>query len=109
MAAGRDLAASLGRQEGPPRRDAGDPAADDRTVQRGDRRRISTAPRGRRDRGGSMKLLLANGPNLNTLASREPAPHHTTTLAETAQHCRDNGVTAHSVAACRRSHDAAPN
>jgi 3-dehydroquinate dehydratase-2 len=36
-----------------------------------------------------MKLLLVNGPNLNTLGTREPAIYGTTTLAEVVGRCRD--------------------
>ncbi len=36
-----------------------------------------------------MKLLLLNGPNLNTLGTREPAIYGTTTLVEVVQRCRD--------------------
>ena len=54
-----------------------------------------------------MKLLLVNGPNLNTLGSREPAIYGTTTLAEVVQRCRDLAGREHTIADFQSNHEGA--
>ncbi len=54
-----------------------------------------------------MKLLLVNGPNLNTLGSREPAMYGTTTLAEIVRRCRDVAGREHSIADFQSNHEGA--
>jgi len=54
-----------------------------------------------------MKLLLVNGPNLNTLGTREPAVYGTTTLAEVVQRCRDVAGAGHTVADFQSNHEGA--
>ncbi len=54
-----------------------------------------------------MKLLLVNGPNLNTLGTREPAVYGTTTLAEVVQRCRDAAGAGHTVADFQSNHEGA--
>ena len=54
-----------------------------------------------------MKLLLVNGPNLNTLGTREPAIYGTTTLAEVVQRCRDLSGPGHTVVDVQSNHEGA--
>jgi 3-dehydroquinate dehydratase-2 len=54
-----------------------------------------------------MKLLLVNGPNLNTLGTREPAIYGTTTLAEVVRRCRDVAGPAHTIADLQSNHEGA--
>ena len=54
-----------------------------------------------------MKILLLNGPNLNTLGTREPAIYGTTTLAEIVQRCRDLAGLGHSIADLQSNHEGA--
>ncbi len=54
-----------------------------------------------------MKLLLVNGPNLNTLGTREPAVYGTTTLAEVVRRCRDLAGPAHAIADFQSNHEGA--
>ena len=54
-----------------------------------------------------MKLLLVNGPNLNTLGTREPAVYGTTTLAEVVQRCRDVAGATHTIADFQSNHEGA--
>ena len=54
-----------------------------------------------------MKLLLVNGPNLNTLGTREPALYGTTTLHEVVQRCRDIVGPGHSLADFQSNHEGA--
>ena len=54
-----------------------------------------------------MKLLLLNGPNLNTLGSREPAIYGTTTLGEVVQRCRERAGAAHTIADFQSNHEGA--
>lgn len=54
-----------------------------------------------------MKLLLVNGPNLNTLGTREPAIYGTTTLAEVSRRCRDLAGPAHTVIDFQSNHEGA--
>jgi 3-dehydroquinate dehydratase-2 len=54
-----------------------------------------------------MKLLLLNGPNLNTLGTREPAIYGTTTLAEVVQRCRDLAGAGHTIADLQSNHEGA--
>jgi 3-dehydroquinate dehydratase-2 len=54
-----------------------------------------------------MKLLLVNGPNLNTLGTREPAIYGTTTLAEVVGRCRDIAGPAHTIADFQSNHEGA--
>ena len=54
-----------------------------------------------------MKLLLLNGPNLNTLGTREPAIYGTTSLAEVVQRCRDLAGAGHTVADFQSNHEGA--
>ena len=54
-----------------------------------------------------MKLLLLNGPNLNTLGTREPAIYGTTTLAEVSRRCRDLAGPAHTVIDFQSNHEGA--
>jgi 3-dehydroquinate dehydratase-2 len=54
-----------------------------------------------------MKLLLVNGPNLNTLGTREPAIYGTTTLPEIVGRCRDVAGPAHTIADFQSNHEGA--
>ena len=54
-----------------------------------------------------MKLLLLNGPNLNTLGTREPAIYGTTTLAEVVQRCRDLSGAGNTVVDVQSNHEGA--
>jgi 3-dehydroquinate dehydratase-2 len=54
-----------------------------------------------------MKLLLMNGPNLNTLGTREPAIYGTTTLHEVVQRCREQAGAAHTIADFQSNHEGA--
>ncbi len=54
-----------------------------------------------------MKLLLVNGPNLNTLGTRDPAVYGTTTLAEVVQRCRDVAGVGHTIADFQSNHEGA--
>ena len=54
-----------------------------------------------------MKLLLVNGPNLNTLGTREPAIYGTTTLLEVVQRCRELAGPAHTIADFQSNHEGA--
>ncbi len=54
-----------------------------------------------------MKLLLVNGPNLNTLGTREPAIYGTTTLAEIVGRCRDLAGPGHTIADFQSNHEGA--
>ena len=54
-----------------------------------------------------MKLLLVNGPNLNTLGTREPAIYGTTTLLEVVQRCRELAGPGHTVADFQSNHEGA--
>lgn len=54
-----------------------------------------------------MKLLLVNGPNLNTLGTREPAIYGTTTLAEVVQRCRDVAGPGHAIIDLQSNHEGA--
>lgn len=54
-----------------------------------------------------MKLLLVNGPNLNTLGSREPRIYGTTTLAEVVRRCRELAGPEHTVADFQSNHEGA--
>lgn len=54
-----------------------------------------------------MKLLLVNGPNLNTLGTREPAIYGTTTLAKVVRRCRDLAGPGHTVADFQSNHEGA--
>ena len=54
-----------------------------------------------------MKLLLLNGPNLNTLGTREPAIYGTTTLAEVSRRCRDLAGPANTVIDFQSNHEGA--
>jgi 3-dehydroquinate dehydratase II len=54
-----------------------------------------------------MKLLLVNGPNLNTLGTREPAIYGTTTLHEVVQRCRELAGAAHTIADFQSNHEGA--
>ena len=54
-----------------------------------------------------MKLLLVNGPNLNTLGSREPAIYGTATLSEVVQRCRELAGAAHTIADFQSNHEGA--
>jgi 3-dehydroquinate dehydratase-2 len=54
-----------------------------------------------------MKLLLLNGPNLNTLGTREPAIYGTTTLAEIVERCRDVAGPGNTIAAFQSNHEGA--
>ena len=54
-----------------------------------------------------MKLLLVNGPNLNTLGTREPAVYGTMTLAEVVRRCRDLAGPAHTIADFQSNHEGA--
>ena len=54
-----------------------------------------------------MKILLVNGPNLNTLGTREPAVYGTTTLGEIVQRCRDLAGHQHSLADFQSNHEGA--
>jgi 3-dehydroquinate dehydratase-2 len=52
-----------------------------------------------------MKLLLVNGPNLNTLGTREPAIYGTTTLLEVVQRCREQAGAGHTIADIQSNHE----
>ncbi|HEX6061312.1 MAG TPA: type II 3-dehydroquinate dehydratase [Candidatus Limnocylindria bacterium] len=54
-----------------------------------------------------MKLLLLNGPNLNTLGTREPAIYGTTTLIEVIRRCRDLAGAGHTIADFQSNHEGA--
>jgi 3-dehydroquinate dehydratase II len=54
-----------------------------------------------------MKLLVVNGPNLNTLGTREPAIYGTTTLLEVVQRCRELAGPGHTVADFQSNHEGA--
>jgi len=54
-----------------------------------------------------MKILLLNGPNLNTLGTREPAVYGTTSLSEIVQRCRDLAGHRHTVADFQSNHEGA--
>jgi len=54
-----------------------------------------------------VKLLLLNGPNLNTLGTREPAIYGTTSLAEVVQRCRDLAGAGHTIADFQSNHEGA--
>lgn len=55
-----------------------------------------------------MKLLLVNGPNLNTLGTREPAIYGTTTLAEVVARCdRIAREAGHDLVAFQSNHEGA--
>jgi len=54
-----------------------------------------------------MKLLLLNGPNLNTLGTREPAIYGTTTLTEVVRRCRDLAGPAHRILELQSNHEGA--
>ena len=54
-----------------------------------------------------MKLLLVNGPNLNTLGTREPAIYGTTTLPEVVQRCRELAGPGHTIADFQSNHEGA--
>ena len=54
-----------------------------------------------------MKLLLLNGPNLNTLGTREPAIYGTTTLAEVVRRCREIAGVAHTMVDFQSNHEGA--
>jgi 3-dehydroquinate dehydratase-2 len=54
-----------------------------------------------------MKLLLVNGPNLNTLGTREPAIYGTTTLLEVVRRCRELAGPGHTVADLQSNHEGA--
>jgi 3-dehydroquinate dehydratase II len=54
-----------------------------------------------------MKLLLLNGPNLNTLGTREPAIYGRTTLVEVIQRCRDQAGAGHTIADFQSNHEGA--
>ena len=54
-----------------------------------------------------MKLLVVNGPNLNTLGTREPAVYGTTTLPEVVQRCRDVAGAGHTIADFQSNHEGA--
>ena len=54
-----------------------------------------------------MKLLLVNGPNLNTLGTREPSIYGTTSLAEVVQRCRDLAGHQNSLADFQSNHEGA--
>jgi 3-dehydroquinate dehydratase-2 len=54
-----------------------------------------------------MKLLLVNGPNLNTLGIREPAVYGSTTLLEVVQRCRELAGPGHTIADFQSNHEGA--
>jgi len=55
-----------------------------------------------------MKLLLVNGPNLNTLGTREPAIYGTTTLTEVVARCQRVAREAgHELVAFQSNHEGA--
>jgi 3-dehydroquinate dehydratase-2 len=54
-----------------------------------------------------MKLLLVNGPNLNTLGTREPAVYGTTTLLEVVRGCRELAGPGHTVVDFQSNHEGA--
>ena len=54
-----------------------------------------------------MKLLLVNGPNLNTLGVREPAIYGTTTLDEVIRRCRELSGPGHTIVDLQSNHEGA--
>ena len=54
-----------------------------------------------------MNLLLVNGPNLNTLGSREPAIYGTATLVEVIDGLRASAGPAHAIADLQSNHEGA--
>ena len=54
-----------------------------------------------------MKLLVVNGPNLNTLGTRQPEIYGTTTLLEVVQGIRDAAGHQHSIADFQSNHEGA--
>jgi len=54
-----------------------------------------------------MKLLLVNGPNLNTLGTREPAIYGTTTLDEVIRRCRELSGPGHTIVDLQSNHEGA--
>ena len=54
-----------------------------------------------------MKLLVINGPNLNTLGEREPAIYGTTTLLEVVQGLRELAGQGHAIADFQSNHEGA--
>lgn len=54
-----------------------------------------------------MKILLVNGPNLNTLGTREPTLYGTTSLTEIVRRCRDLAGHQHSIADFQSNHEGA--
>ena len=54
-----------------------------------------------------MKLLLVNGPNLNTLGSREPAIYGTETLPEIVHRLRDRAGPGHTIVDFQSNHEGA--
>ena len=54
-----------------------------------------------------MKLLLVNGPNLNTLGTRDPAIYGTSTLHEIVQRCRELAGPKHTLADFQSNHEGA--
>jgi len=54
-----------------------------------------------------LKLLLVNGPNLNTLGTREPEIYGTTTLLEIVERCKDLAGPGHTVADFQSNHEGA--
>jgi len=54
-----------------------------------------------------MKILVVNGPNLNTLGVREPAIYGTTTLVEVIDGLRASAGPAHAIADLQSNHEGA--
>jgi len=54
-----------------------------------------------------MKILVLNGPNLNTLGVREPAIYGTTTLVEVIDGLRASAGPAHAIADLQSNHEGA--
>ena len=54
-----------------------------------------------------MKILVVNGPNLNTLGVREPAIYGTTTLVEVIDGLRAAAGQAHAIADLQSNHEGA--
>jgi len=54
-----------------------------------------------------MRLLLVNGPNLNTLGSRDPAIYGLTTLPEVVQRCRELAGPRHTIVDFQSNHEGA--
>ena len=54
-----------------------------------------------------MKILVLNGPNLNTLGVREPAIYGTTTLVEIIDNLRQVAGPAHAIADLQSNHEGA--